>query len=138
MTETRIDPALVEWTGLNGLPRFDLVKDEAFAASFDATLASHEAEIDAIANNPDPATFEMEGPFGEYTGYYGGDQSLKHRVKVTCITHRNNPIFRGTLDRFSEMVSGCCFAVGIFAAIRGVSVAGNQCIQLRSAGRNRI
>lgn len=58
MSETRIDPALVEWTGLNGLPRFDLVKDEAFAASFDAALASHEAEIDAIASNPEPATFE--------------------------------------------------------------------------------
>ncbi|MCQ4632819.1 M3 family metallopeptidase [Shinella sp. CPCC 100929] len=58
MTETRIDPALVEWTGLNGLPRFDLVKDEAFAASFDVALASHEAEIDAIAGNPEPATFE--------------------------------------------------------------------------------
>ncbi|MDX3978944.1 M3 family metallopeptidase [Shinella sp.] len=58
MTEMRIDPALVEWSGLNGLPRFDLVKDEAFAASFDAALASHEAEIDAIANNPEPATFD--------------------------------------------------------------------------------
>jgi len=58
MAETRIDPALVEWTGLNGLPRFDLVQDEAFAAGFDAALADHEAEIDAIANNPDPATFE--------------------------------------------------------------------------------
>ena len=58
MTETPIDPALVEWTGLNGLPRFDLVKDEAFAASFDAALAAHEAEIDAIAGNSDVPTFE--------------------------------------------------------------------------------
>ncbi|MFC6446833.1 M3 family metallopeptidase [Shinella zoogloeoides] len=58
MTETRIDPALVEWTGPGGLPRFDLVKDDAFAAGFDAALADHEAEIDAIANNPEPATFE--------------------------------------------------------------------------------
>ena len=58
MTETRIDPALVEWTGLNGLPRFDLVEDDAFAAGFDAALASHEAEIDTIANNPQPPTFE--------------------------------------------------------------------------------
>jgi peptidyl-dipeptidase Dcp len=58
MTETSIDPALVEWTGLNGLPRFDLVKDDAFAESFDAALAAHEAEIDAIANNPDVPTFE--------------------------------------------------------------------------------
>ncbi|MGQ3296343.1 MAG: M3 family metallopeptidase, partial [Shinella sp.] len=58
MTETRIDPALVEWTGLNGLPRFDRVKDEAFAAGFDAALVAHEAEIDGIANNVEPATFE--------------------------------------------------------------------------------
>ena len=46
----------------------------------------------------DPATFEMEGPFGEYTGYFGGDQAPKHKVRVTCITHRNNPIMRGTLE----------------------------------------
>lgn len=58
MTETPIDPALVEWTGLNGLPRFDLVRDEAFAGSFDAALAAHEAEIDAVASNPDVPTFE--------------------------------------------------------------------------------
>ena len=48
--------------------------------------------------SPDPATFEMEGPFGEYTGYFGGDQSLKHKVRVTAITHRDKPIFRGTLE----------------------------------------
>ncbi|WP_411036438.1 M3 family metallopeptidase [Shinella sp. BYT-45] len=58
MTETRIDPALVEWSGLNGLPRFDLVRDEAFAAGFDAALAAHEAEIDAIANNPEAPSFD--------------------------------------------------------------------------------
>ncbi|KNY13975.1 peptidase M3 [Shinella sp. SUS2] len=58
MTETRIDPTLVEWTSLNGLPRFDLVKDDAFADGFAAALAAHEAEIDTIAGNPEPATFD--------------------------------------------------------------------------------
>ncbi len=46
----------------------------------------------------DPATFEPEGPFGEYTGYFGGEQGKKHSVRVTCITHRNDPIMRGTLE----------------------------------------
>lgn len=46
----------------------------------------------------DPSTFMMEGPFGEYTGYYGGLESLKPAMDVTCITHRNNPILRGTLE----------------------------------------
>jgi peptidyl-dipeptidase Dcp len=48
---------LVNWTGHEGLPRFEAVKDTDFAPAFDAALASHEAEIDAIANNPEPPTF---------------------------------------------------------------------------------
>ncbi|WEX88771.1 M3 family metallopeptidase [Sinorhizobium garamanticum] len=53
-----LNPALVNWTGHEGLPRFDAVKDEDFAPAFDAALAAHEAEIDAIAQNPEPPTFE--------------------------------------------------------------------------------
>lgn len=50
-------PALTEWNGPNGLPRFDAVKDEDFAGAFDAALASHDAEIDEIAGNADEASF---------------------------------------------------------------------------------
>jgi 4-hydroxy-3-polyprenylbenzoate decarboxylase len=46
----------------------------------------------------DPKTFEMEGPYGEYTGYYAGDQGPKHSIRVTAITHRNNPILQGTIE----------------------------------------
>lgn len=46
----------------------------------------------------DPNTFEMEGPFAEYVGYYGGAASPKHVIRVECITYRNNPIFRGGLE----------------------------------------
>ncbi|MBP1845080.1 peptidyl-dipeptidase Dcp [Rhizobium petrolearium] len=52
-----LNPALVEWNGHHGLPRFDEVKDADFSPGFNAALASHEAEIDAIANNPEEATF---------------------------------------------------------------------------------
>ncbi|TDA63983.1 MAG: UbiD family decarboxylase [Clostridia bacterium] len=45
----------------------------------------------------DEATYQREGPFGEYTGYYG--ESLERPViHVNCITHRTDPIFRGTLE----------------------------------------
>lgn len=47
--------------------------------------------------NPDPGTYEMEGCFGEYPGTYGGLKSLKPVLRVECITHRKNPIFRGGL-----------------------------------------
>jgi len=46
----------------------------------------------------DPGTFEMEGPFAEYVGYYGGFASKKPVIRVECIAHRNNPIFRGCLE----------------------------------------
>ncbi|MQB45342.1 M3 family metallopeptidase [Rhizobium sp. ICMP 5592] len=57
MSSHAVNPALVEWTGHQGLPRFDAVKDTDFAPAFDAALAAHETEIDAIANNGDAPTF---------------------------------------------------------------------------------
>ncbi len=36
------NPALVNWNGLHGLPRFEALHDGDFAAAFDAALASHE------------------------------------------------------------------------------------------------
>lgn len=62
--------------------------------------------------NPDPGTHEMEGCFGEYPGIYGGLKSPKPVLRVECITHRKNPIFRGGLvgnspGRFSEDAYWC-------------------------------
>lgn len=47
--------------------------------------------------SPDPSTYEVEGPFGEWTGFYGMTQK-RPVIKVDCITHRDNPIFRGNLE----------------------------------------
>lgn len=47
--------------------------------------------------NPDPQSYKDEGPFGEYTGYYG-EAAKRPVIKVQCITHRNDPILRGTLE----------------------------------------
>lgn len=58
MANASVNRALVEWSGHEGLPRFDLVKDEDFAPAFEVALTSHEAEIDAIANNPEAPSFE--------------------------------------------------------------------------------
>lgn len=46
----------------------------------------------------DKSSWTKEGPFGEYTGYYGGEASPKPLLKVECVTHRSDPIFRGTLE----------------------------------------
>ncbi len=42
----------------------------------------------------DPSTFQMEGPFGEYPGYYSSlDSTPKPVFNVKCITYRDDPIF---------------------------------------------
>ncbi len=53
-----LNPAVTDWNGPDGLPRFEAVSDNDFAASFEAALAEHEAEIDVIAGNPEKPTFE--------------------------------------------------------------------------------
>jgi peptidyl-dipeptidase Dcp len=57
MTDQPINPAIFTWDGPHGLPRFGAIRDEDFKPAFDHALAAHEAEIDAIAGNPEPPTF---------------------------------------------------------------------------------
>jgi peptidyl-dipeptidase Dcp len=57
MTDTALNPAIFTWDGAHGLPRFEAVRDEDFKPAFDQALAAHNAEIDAIAGNPDAPTF---------------------------------------------------------------------------------
>ena len=45
---------------------------------------------------PDPTQWKMEGPFGEFTGYYGGPVSVKPTITLKSVTFRDNPIFQGT------------------------------------------
>lgn len=44
-----------------------------------------------------PGEFKDEGPFGEFTGYYGRPGGLTPFIKVKCIHYRNNPILTAAL-----------------------------------------
>lgn len=48
----------------------------------------------------DPETYEMEGPFGEYTGYYGGEAARRPVLEATCVTYRDDPIFQTSLEGY--------------------------------------
>lgn len=43
-------------------------------------------------------SFQTEGPFGEFMGYYGSLPSKKPVVTWNCITYRDDPILQGTLE----------------------------------------
>src|SRR5690242_8356457 len=51
-------PLLQDWTAAFGLPPFASVRAEHFRPAFDAALARHRAEIEAVAAGTAPATFD--------------------------------------------------------------------------------
>ncbi len=75
--------------GLRGSP-VELVK----AVSNDLKVPAYAEFI--IEFTVDTRNQQMEGPLGEYTGYYT-PASLKPVARVTAITHRKNAIFQGLL-----------------------------------------
>jgi 4-hydroxy-3-polyprenylbenzoate decarboxylase len=59
--------------------------------------ASAEIVIEGLVD-PDPSSYEIEGPFAEFTGYVSDLPTPRPTIEVTCITHRNDPILRGTQE----------------------------------------
>ncbi len=51
------NPLLADWSTPFGIAPFDQVEDAHFAPALDEALAAHNAEIDAIAANPEAPTF---------------------------------------------------------------------------------
>jgi peptidyl-dipeptidase Dcp len=53
------NPLLAEWVGpYGGVPPFDQVRVEDFEPALEAAMAQNLAEVDRIANHPEPPTFE--------------------------------------------------------------------------------
>jgi 4-hydroxy-3-polyprenylbenzoate decarboxylase len=59
--------------------------------------ASAEIVLEGFISD-DPATYEIEGPFGEFTGYVSDVPTPRPTMRITCVTHRRDPIFRGSLE----------------------------------------
>jgi UbiD family decarboxylase len=105
----------------------------------------------------DTSTYTMEGPFAEFTGYVAGERAPRPTMRVTAITHRNDPVLRGTIEgslpkSFSEnafnssiMRSGIAWNVLDRAGVPGVTdvwgppvhATMNLIVQLKQTYRNQ-
>ena len=54
---------------------------------------------------------EMEGPFGEYTGYMG-PAGMQPYFIIKCVTYRNNPIYQAFISQRPPSESSCIRGVG--------------------------
>ena len=59
---TATNPLLAEWNTSFELPPFDAINAEHFREAFDVALNENEAEMIAIAENSDGATFQAACP----------------------------------------------------------------------------
>ncbi len=70
----------------------------------------------------------LEGPFGEFTGYHGMPAMPKPVFKITAILHRNEPIFRGTLEGHpvneDHVISSVSFAAFSTEVLRSAGIPG--------------
>jgi UbiD family decarboxylase len=90
--------------GLRG-EAVDLVSCETVPLEVPAT-----AEI--VLEGEIPAnTLEMEGPFGEYTGYMG-PAGMQPYFIIKCMTYRNNPIYQAFISQRPPSESSCIRGVG--------------------------
>ncbi|MCF8879499.1 M3 family metallopeptidase [Hyphobacterium sp. SN044] len=94
------NPLLAEWTGpYQGVPDFNAASLDDLEAALEAGMAAHLAEIEAIANNPEPPTFEntivaMEragDPIGRVFSYYGIWSSNMSSPEFRAIQQRMAP-----------------------------------------------
>lgn len=58
---------------------------------------------------------KVEGPFGEWMGHYGGRSGPRPVIHIHCITHRNDPIFRGALEGKPINEDHICTSVALSA-----------------------
>ncbi|SPD75448.1 Beta subunit of phenylphosphate carboxylase [uncultured Desulfobacterium sp.] len=106
--------------------------------------ASAEIVIEGLIS-PDPSTFITEGPFSEYTGYMGGMAAPRPNIKVTCITHRDDPIYRGTMEgatphSWSESAwyTPPCFCAATWNLLETVGVPGVLDVWANNVTENTI
>ena len=64
---------------------------ELFKSDVTGLLLPADAEIIVEGYRPDPDETFAEGPFGEFTGYYGRPSGATPYMRVEAVRFRNNP-----------------------------------------------
>ena len=103
-------------SGIMGTP-LRLTPSETWGARF---LVPADADM-IIEGEIPPSVREVEGPFGEFTGYYG-PQRIRPVIQVTAITHRQNAILQHSFvgHRDNWFLGGIPKEGTVFNVIRGI------------------
>lgn len=121
------DPMLAVWSGpYGGVPPWDKAKAEHFPKAFEAGIALLLAEVDAIAKNPEPASFDNTLRALEDAGRH---QSRAETLFSVLSGNLNTPevqaVDREWSPRITEAYDKITFNEQLFARISAVHAARN-------------
>jgi len=109
--QAALNPLMEDWKGpYGGVPAFDRIKVEHFKPALEAAMAENLREVDAIANNPAPPTFENTIVALEDSGrrlsdigtYYGVWGSTLNTPAFQAVQTEMNPKFAALGDQISQ------------------------------------
>ena len=96
------NPILSDWTTLFQIAPFDAISDDDFAPALATALAAHNAEIAAIADNPEPVNFA-----NTIEALEGAGQALDKVLSVffSVAGADSNPVREGLQREFSPLLA---------------------------------
>ena len=116
-----VNPLIAKSTLPYGMPPFDLIKNEHFVPAFERGMAEQSTEIEAIASNPEAATFENTIVALEKTGQM---LDFANRVfNALTSAHTNDTLEQIDIEmspRFSTHYDNIFLNADLFARIAGL------------------
>lgn len=112
------NPLLQDWDTPYGLPPFDRVQPAHFVPAFDVALPAHLAEIDAIADNPQPPSFDNTLAALDASGrLYNRVALLFHNLTASETSPALQAVQREMAPRIAEHDSRIYMHAGLFARV---------------------
>ena len=125
----------LDWAGgLVGRP-IDCIEGELTGLPFPAN-----SEI-VLEGEVSPDETAMEGPFGEWTGYYAGDAREEPVIRIKRVYYRNDPILTCAASQkppHSHLFERCFIrSAGLLDSLEGASIPDVKGVWVHQAGAGR-
>jgi len=115
------NPLLGDWSTPFGVPPFSEIDDEHYLPAFEAAIAAHQTEVDAIAGSADAPTFENTVAALDYSGALLEQVSNVFFPKTSADTNdRIQEIAKEVAPKLSAHGDGIMMNGELFARVRQV------------------
>ena len=121
---TKTNPFLAEWDTPYGIPPFDQIKEAHYIPAIEEGIKQHNAEIEAIVNNPEAPTFDnVIGAYDLSGGLLAKVSGVLFNLAETDITPTLEKIVDDATTMLSQHENEIIFNKALFAKVEAVNNA---------------